>query len=109
LNKSGFTLIEVLLAAGLLVLALASFSYLTVNANRCLARTESLSRAAIMLQSRMEELKALPLCDLSALDQNIFAAGRGKVLITPLSSDLVMIELVSLQPKLQLFTLRSKY
>ena len=109
MNRSGFTLIEVLLAAGLLVLALASFAYLTVNSNRCLVRAENLSRAANMLQSKMEELRSLPFCNLPALDQNVFGTGGGKVLLTPLSSDLIMIELVSLQSKLQLYTLRSKY
>lgn len=113
MNKRGFTLVELLVAASLFLVVTLAFGYLLKTGLASIAAASRLNQAAYTLQAKIEEIHALPFDHLSALNGNPFAESFGKVYVTPVLADLVRIKLeLEWDPKkapLKLYTLRSEY
>lgn len=113
LNRRGFTLVELLLAASLFLVATTAFGYLLRVGKTAVGSASKFNQSVYAIQARMEEVKRLPFDQLISLDGSTFAQGMGKVSAIPLSADLVSIQLeLKWAPKkipLNLYTLRSKY
>jgi prepilin-type N-terminal cleavage/methylation domain-containing protein len=113
LNRKGFTLVELLVASSLFLLATLTFSYLLKTGISSVESAARLKQATYTLQSRAEEIRALSFSDLPSLDGTTFAQGRGNISVTPALADLVKIELeLEWDPNkipLRISTLRSNY
>jgi prepilin-type N-terminal cleavage/methylation domain-containing protein len=113
LNNKGLTLIEVIVALSLFLAATVAFSYLLKLGAGTVRTSEHLTEASYSLQAKMEEIKACPFEDLTALNGAAFNGGKGKISITPVLADLVKIELeLKWDPQklpLRICTLRSVY
>ncbi|MBN2058207.1 MAG: type II secretion system protein [Candidatus Saganbacteria bacterium] len=112
-NKAGFTIIELLVAAGLFIVCLGTFSYLLRSSAASIADSRQLARAVYELQAESEELQEVPFASLCFLNGRRFAGGAGKISVTQALADLVEVrlELVWHENKvpLRLYTLRSNY
>ena len=60
MNRKGMTLVEIIVAAAIMVTAVSSFAYLTKAAGNYVSSTEKLSRALYEARSRMEDLHKIP-------------------------------------------------
>lgn len=113
MSKKGFTLVELLVAASIFLLATLAFGYLLKTALISIDSASRLNQAAFILQEKMEEMKPLAFDQLAALNGDTFAEGLGKITVTPVLADLVRIKIeLDWDPKripLKIFTLRSKY
>ncbi|MEE8637993.1 MAG: prepilin-type N-terminal cleavage/methylation domain-containing protein [Candidatus Margulisiibacteriota bacterium] len=113
MNRKGFTLVELLVAASLFLVATSAFGYLLKTGLVSIETASRLNQAAYELQAKMEEIRPLPFNQLAALNGSAFAQDRGEVSVTPVLADLVRIKLeLEWDPKktsLKLYTLRSKY
>jgi prepilin-type N-terminal cleavage/methylation domain-containing protein len=113
LNRKGFTLVELLVAASLFLTAVVAFSYLLKTSIKTAGEAKVFNQAVYALQAKKEELMGVSFESLALLDGAAFARGAGKIYITPALADLVNIKLVLFwAPKkapLRLNTLRSKY
>lgn len=113
MNKKGFTLVELLTAASIFLVATLAFGYLLKTALVSIDSASRLNRAAFTLQAKMEEIRPLPFNQLGALNGSTFAESLGKVSVTPVLADLVRIKIeLEWDPKrvpLKIYTLRSKY
>ena len=59
-NDRGTTLVEVLIAAGLLVTIASGIAYLIVQAHRFASRAERMTVAVVAASARLERLRAIP-------------------------------------------------
>lgn len=113
MNKKGFTLVELLVAASLFLVATFAFGYFLKIGMDSIESATRLNQAAYALQAEMEEIRALPFEQLAALNGMAFAQGRGELSVTPVLADLVGLKLeLEWDPKkspLELSSLRSKY
>ncbi len=113
MSKKGFTLIELLMATTLFLLASLTFGYVLKMEKGAGATALRLNQAIYTLQAEMEATKALSFEALAAFNGETFAQEQGKVLVTPVQTDLAKIRLeLAWDPKkdpLPLETLRSKY
>ncbi|MBU0671600.1 MAG: type II secretion system GspH family protein [Candidatus Margulisbacteria bacterium] len=113
MNKRGFTLIELIVATSLFLIAVASFSQLLKIAASSITAAERLNLATYEIQAEMEELRSLTFNQLYAQSGRSFAQGKGKIQVSPVLADLVRVELVlNWHPQkvpFNLSALRSKY
>jgi prepilin-type N-terminal cleavage/methylation domain-containing protein len=113
LNKKGFTLVELLVAASLFLSAAVAFSYFLKATIKTAARAKDYNLAVHALQAKKEELLGVAFQNLIALNGSSFADGAGKIFVTPALADLVNVKLVlswdTKKAPLRLYTLRSKY
>ena len=77
--ESGFSLVEVLVAAGVLAGAVATLLHVFIFATRAQADAHSVTVAAMLATQKMEELRALPLSP-EPLDVVDYADARGRML-----------------------------
>ena len=110
MNKKGITLIELLVSFAFLIMVVASFTYLYKYSKSRLDASLKLSQATLLIQSEMEKLHRLPF---SLLTASTFADGRGQVRVTPISADLLSLQLsLNYSPTsapINLYTLRSSH
>ena len=113
MNRKGFTLVEILVAASLFLTAVVAFSFLLNNTTKTMGDAKVLNQAVYTLQAKREEIMAVPFDELFSLNGSAFAQGNGKIHITPALADLVKTKLVLFwhpqKAPLRLYTLRSKY
>ncbi|MFC1568091.1 prepilin-type N-terminal cleavage/methylation domain-containing protein [Candidatus Margulisiibacteriota bacterium] len=113
MNKQGFTLVELLLAAALFVAAVAGFNYLLKAGAVTVDSAARLSRAVYTLQTKMEEVRSYPFSYLTSLNGRTFAKDKGRISVAPVLADLVRVELeLEWDPRkvpLKLTTLRSDH
>jgi prepilin-type N-terminal cleavage/methylation domain-containing protein len=113
LNKKGFTLVELILAAALFVAAVAGFNYLLKAGSVTVDQAARLSQAVYTLQAKMEEIRSYPFSYLVSMNGRTFAKGNGQISVAPVLADLVRVELtLAWDPKkvpLKLNTLRSDH
>jgi hypothetical protein len=106
-------LVELLIASGLFLLAVAGFGYLLKAGTNSVESATRLNRAVYALQAKTEELRATPFEELLALNGSGFGDGSGTVSVAPVLADLVSIKLeLEWDPQkthLNLYALRSKY
>jgi type II secretory pathway pseudopilin PulG len=102
----GFTLIEVLVSATILILVFSAISSLVIFSLRQADRLESLLSSQYLLQARLEEIRTLPFADLPALDGRSFDGGKGLIKTSNVASDLILVEL---NHDVSISTLRSRY
>ena len=113
MNRKGFTLVELLVAAILLPVILSFFlAIIKVSAN-AYQREKVWAQTSFALRSQMEKLRITPFEQVAQSNGGSFLSGAGKITITPLASDLLKIEL-RLQPNptrppTTLYSLRSSY
>jgi len=112
-RHASFTLVEALISAMIFVLVLL---FSTALLRRSLAsfegafeRSAGLSRS----QAKMEEARAASFAEVSLIGERSFDDGKGSIKVSPVSSDLILIE-VNYSPRgagrsIELSTLRSKY
>jgi Tfp pilus assembly protein PilV len=96
LNRKGFTLVEVLIAGALLVMALSGFSYLLKSSINYVRKAKTDAQTLYQARGEMERIRALPFDQLAA-------AGSAGTTITQIAADLYLIKVG------KLYTLRSKY
>jgi len=108
--KSGFTLIEVLLAAAILVFAVFSSFLLLKTVTREILNSCQLTKSAYISEAKLEELKSVAFDDIS---NKSFAQDSGKIEVRPVLSDLKEIKVELFWHKrrkpIQIYTLRSRY
>lgn len=113
MNKKGFTLVELLVAASLFLIATLAFGYLLNMGLTSLATASRLNQAAYSLQAKAEEIRLLPFNQLAGLNGQTFSGGQGRISVTTVLADLVSIKLElrwdPAKSPLRLYTLRSKY
>ena len=113
MNRKGFALIEILLAAALFVAVISTFSYLLKQAASTASSIDGLSRAIYTVRGQAEELRRIPFEDLPALNGGSFSMGSGEIHVLPLLPDLLTIQIDlkwdPKRPPLQIYTLRSKH
>lgn len=113
MNRKGFTLVELLVAASLFLTAVVAFSYLLKTGIKTISDAKVLNQAVYTLQAKGEEIMATPFEDLASLNGSAFAQGAGKIYIAPALVDLTSAKLVLFwhpqKSPLRLYTLRSKY
>ena len=59
--ESGFTLIEVMIATGLIAIGLLSIAVAQLSALKMAARSKNLSRAMYLAEVQLDEFQAMPL------------------------------------------------
>ena len=59
-NERGTTLVEALVAAGLLITIVSGIAYLIVQAHRFAVRAEQMTVAVVAASARLERLRAIP-------------------------------------------------
>lgn len=113
MNKQGFTLIELLVASALFLSAIIMFNHVLKAGSSLVTASGQRSQATYDLQTKIEELGALPFENLIQLNGASFAENKGKIYITPVSPDLTGIRIdlkwAPKKPPLRVFTLRSSY
>jgi prepilin-type N-terminal cleavage/methylation domain-containing protein len=113
LNKRGFTLVELLVAASIFLVATLAFGSLLKIGMSSIRAARDLNRAAYTLQAKMEEIQETPFAELPGLNGSSFANGKGRISVSPVLADLVRIRLeLSWDPdrtSLHIYTLRSSY
>lgn len=87
-HKRGFTLIEVLVAAAILVFAASASALVLRTVTGEIMRSSELTRSVYITLDKMEGLKTIDFSDLSALHGEFFAQGKGKIEIKPILPDL---------------------
>lgn len=101
------------MAAFLLVTAVAAFNVLLKTGAAAVGSAADLAQATGALQTKMEELRALPFDQLLALNGSTFAQGKGKVKVFAPLPDLLTIQAelawAGNKTALKLVSLRSKY
>ena len=109
----GFTLIELMASIAIFLCIIAAFNFLMKTGKTAMATAEQQKQAAYLAIAKMEELRAISCLELSARNGEIFAGGKGRVLINPTASDLlqaaVEINWAENKNPIQLITLRSMY
>lgn len=110
MNKRAFTLIEILMSLGLLVVITISFSFLFKSGFTNLKYTEDIENALYATRSQMEEIRAESFDNIKS---KTFANGRGMISVKSLSHDLLEIKLSynwnANKKPIELYTIRSKY
>ena len=104
MNKSGFTLVEVLIAGALFVVVFSGFGFLLKTSVNYIRRERAGARAFYSARSEMERLRLVPFEALPSFSS-------GNVTILPMSDDLYLID-VKVKDGMrsfQLTTLRSRY
>ena len=107
MSKRGFTLVEVLVALAVLMIALGVSVYLFKSALAGIKRSYELTDTYFKAQAEAEELRGVPFDSLLSLSGTRFADGKGKIAVTPVQSDLLEITLEI--PPYKLTTMRSRY
>lgn len=96
MNRKGFTLVEVLIAGALLVMAFSCFGYLLKISINYAGKARTGAQALYAARGEMERLRSVPFDHLTA------AASAGTTIIQ-VADDLCLIKVG------KLYTLRSKY
>ena len=113
MNNKGFTLVELVVAISLFLVATVAFGSLLKLGAGTVKTSGHLTEAVYSLQAKMEEIKARPFNNLAPLNGSTFNGGKGKISITTVLADLVKIELeLKWDPHklpLKTCTLRSSY
>jgi prepilin-type N-terminal cleavage/methylation domain-containing protein len=113
LNRKGFTLVELLVAAALLPAILTLFLGIIKVSAESYQREKVLAQNFFALRSQLEKLRSIPFEQVAQSNGASFLAGAGKIKITPLAADLLKIELRlqpdPLRPPTTLSSLRSSY
>jgi len=99
LNRRGFTLVESLIAATMLITAISMFTYVIRSAKFYGRATTELSARFNSARQVMEEAKRVGFTDLPSLSNS-------QILVQPLSADLFLLQTTG---TVKLYTLRSKY
>ena len=107
MSKSGFTLIEVLLAMSIALILISTYSGLSQMAKLQINKVNQLRQEALILSNKMEQFQSKTFAEVLAEDNRNFAAGKGKISVLPLSLDLLSINLTLGSE--ELCSLRSKY
>ena len=113
MNKNGFTLVELLIAAAIFLTAVLAFGYLLNNGKLTVDSAARLNRAVYTLQAEAEKIRTYSFEQLPYLNNRHFAQGQGSIRVVSALADLVSVELtLNWDPNkvpLKLQTLRSKY
>ena len=113
MNRRGLTLIELLVATALFLMAVGAFSYVLKTGLASVDSAVRLNHAVYLLQAEKETILSLPFDRLPSLNASTFADGAGKIQIMPALSDLTNIQLeLEWDPTkvpLRLHILRRKY
>ncbi len=113
LNKRGFTLIELLVATLLFLISIFSFGYILKVGMVSVETASRLNNGLFVIQSRAEEVRALPFTSLISLNGKTFANGKGKTKVVNALADLSKIDLEldwdANKSPLKFSTLRSNY
>ncbi len=111
--KTGFTLLEVLISALILVLVFSSSLMLLKYCFRGAVNVTEFTSSVSLVQSKMEELKSFSFEDIILIGERSFDDGRGTLKVVMVSSDLAQIEVsYSWNPKrapIRVATFRSRY
>ena len=107
MSKKGFTLVEVLVALAVFMIALGVSVYLFKSALAGIKRSYELTDTYFKAQAEAEELRAMSFGSILSLSGARFADGKGKIIIFPVQSDLLEISLEI--PPYKLTTMRSRY
>lgn len=107
MNNRGFTLVEVLIALAVFIIALGVSVYLFRSTLVGIKRSYELTETSFTIQAKMEELRSMPFEDLSSLSGAEFADGKGKITVVPVQSDLLKLSIEL--PPIELHTMRSRY
>lgn len=113
MNKRGFTLIELLVATFLFLISIFSFGYILKVGMISVETASRLNNGLFVIQSKAEELRALPFASLTSLNGKTFANGKGKIEVVSALADLSKVDLeltwdTSKSP-IKFTTLRSDY
>lgn len=93
MNKNGFTLIEVLTAGAIFILALSFFSLTFKAGSNYFMFAKERIRGMLEARSEMESLKQASFDQLSSFNMLNFANGKGEVTVQTLSADILLINL----------------
>ena len=107
MNNRGFTLVEVLIALAVFIIALGVSVYLFRSTLAGIKKSYKLTEISFTIQAKMEELRSMHFEDLSSLSGAEFADGKGKITVIPMQADLLTIAIEL--PPIELHTMRSKY
>jgi len=112
-NKNGFTLIEILVAVTLFLLATVSFTFVLQSAKTSANTTEVKQQAIYAVQATYEQLKLVPFNQLKNFDGLTFWQKQGKIEVKNLLADLLTVKIeLAWHPQknpIKLHSLRSKY
>jgi Tfp pilus assembly protein PilV len=92
-NKNGFTLVEILVAATLLITVLSAFSLLIKQAKESALYTRKYTGGIYQLRSQMERIRGSDINELQSMNGASFADGAGKIWVRQLSNDLISVDL----------------
>ena len=110
-HKRGFTLIEVLVAAAILVFAASASALVFRAVTGEIMRSSELTRSVYKTQDKMEELKITDFSDLSSFHGKTFDQGKGKIEVKPILPDLKELKVEykwdPLRKPIVIYTLRS--
>ena len=108
--KKGFTLLEIVVSIGLLIVIAASFTTLSTQSLKTSLNSERFLLALNLSQSYMEKMRQKPFDEL----QNIsFNKNAGKIETKIISNDLKELHLIykwdAKKKPIEIYTMRSKY
>jgi hypothetical protein len=94
-------------------MVVSSFTYAYKYGKSRLDASLKLSQATLLIESEMEKMRALPFSLLPTISLNTFAEGKGQIRVTPISADLLSLQLsLNYNPPfapINLYTLRSSH
>lgn len=111
--RSGFTLVEVLVSALLLLVAASSFTVVFSRAFFFTSHLLSFTSATLSVQSEFEELKSRSFDEITISGEITFDGGKGIARTTKIFSDLIKIEITYQfeedKAPIKVATMRSRY
>ena len=113
MNKSGFTIIELIVAFGLLLCLISAITIMTGQSKHSANASQERLKAVLLLHSKAEELSSQSFGYLAGQSTISFEQNKGLVKITKLNADLLKLSITykyqTNKPALFLQTLRSLY
>ena len=113
MSKKGFTLLELLVASAIFLVAALTLAYLLKVGMASVQNTFRLNQAVYALQAQAEEIRSRSFEAVAELNGGSFASGKGKISVIPAVTDLLKVELeLEWAPgkvPLKITTLRSRY
>ena len=91
--KTGFTLLEVLISALILVLVFSSSLMLLKYCFQGVANVTEFTSSVYLVQSKMEELRPRSFDDLVLIGEESFDGGKGLLKVSKVTGDLALVEI----------------
>ena len=92
-SKNGFTLVEILIAAALMMIGISAFSLLIKQTKEAALQTKKYTGGIYQLRSQMERMRKAAFSELQNMNGAPFASGTGKIWVRQLSNDLISVDL----------------